>query len=43
MVSNVLDMTALELAALLAEFRVRYADDAEYQERRRELPPDWPM
>jgi hypothetical protein len=43
MVSNVLRMSAAELAAKLDEFRRVYADDPEYQELRKQFPPDWPM
>ena len=38
MVSNVLNMSAQDLAALLAEFRDKYADDPEYQGLRSIFP-----
>jgi hypothetical protein len=43
MVSNVLNLTPQDLAAKLAVFRERYADDAEYRELRALFPEDWPM
>jgi len=43
MVSNVLDLTQSQLVERLADFKVRYAEDAEYQELRKMFPADWPM
>jgi len=43
MVSNVLNITSEQLASKLAQFRVTYADDPEYQELREAFPADWPM
>lgn len=43
MVSNVLNMTAQELAEKLLQFREQYAEDPEYQELRSIFPEEWPM
>jgi len=43
MVSNVLNLSSEELASKLAQFRVTYAEDPEYQELRKQFPADWPM
>ena len=43
MVSSALDMELQELLQTLEELRRTFAHDAEYQELRQEIPPDWPM
>ena len=43
MVSNVLRMSAPDLAAALQRIRQDYAEDPEYQELRKEFPDDWPL
>ena len=43
MVSSALKMELDELLDTLTRFRREFADDAEYQRLRDELPADWPM
>ena len=43
MVSSVLHLTSAQLVVKLEQFRDIYADDAEYQELRKQFPTDWPV
>ena len=43
MVSSALDMELQELLDTLERLRREFAQDAEYQELRQELPAQWPM
>ena len=43
MVSSTLNMSTEELVEELERFRREYAEDAEYQEVRGELPAEWPL
>ena len=43
MVSSVVGLSAKQLRETLADFKVRYADDPEYQEVRSPFPAEWPI
>ncbi len=43
MVSSAVNMTVEALVEVLRRFKVEYADDADWRQRRSEFPEDWPF
>lgn len=43
MVSSAVNMSVEELVAALTRFKDQYANDPDWQERRKAFPDDWPF